>query len=127
MEKPLTDNFRLSEFACKCGCGALSTAFQRACKRAGKVDFHFHDLRHFCASYLINNGTPLFTVSKYLGHRSVKTTEIYAHLNDENLEGAGETFTEGTGKAVAPSLTFSNPSPNLKLINKEFFIIPHII
>jgi integrase len=77
-----------------CNPKAISTAFRRACERAGKIGFHFHDLRHFCASYLINNGTPLFTVSKYLGHRSVKTTEIYAHLNDENLEGAGDAFTD---------------------------------
>ena len=67
------------------------------------VGFHFHDLRHFAGSHLINNGTPLFTVSKFLGHRSVKTTEIYTHINDENLEGAGEAFEKNDGDKLVTS------------------------
>ena len=70
----------------------ITQAFRRACKKAGKVGFHFHDLRHFCASHLINNGMPIFKVSKFLGHRSVKTTEIYTHITDESLEEIGGAF-----------------------------------
>ena len=93
-----------------CNPKAISTAFRRACERAGKIGFHFHNLRHFCASYLVNNGIPLFSVSKYLGHRSVKTTEIYAYLNDENLEGAGDSFTDSDGDKLVTSgfLRFQN-------------------
>ena len=75
-----------------CNPRAISTAFRRACKRAGKVGFHFHDLRHFAGSHLINNGMPIFKVSKFLGHRSVKTTEIYTHITDESLEEIGGAF-----------------------------------
>ena len=51
-----------------------------------------------------------FTVSKYLGHRSVKTTEIYAHLNDENLEDAGDSFTDNDGDKLVTSgfLSYQN-------------------
>jgi site-specific recombinase XerD len=43
----------------------------------------FHALRHTYASLQLTFGADIFTVSKMLGHKDVKTTEIYAHLIDE--------------------------------------------
>lgn len=40
----------------------------------------FHSLRHTFATQLIKNGSQLITVSRLLGHSSIKTTEIYAHV-----------------------------------------------
>ena len=57
----------------------LKNGFVRAARRAG-INAHFHDLRHSCASLLINMGTPLEVIRDILGHTSVKTTERYAHL-----------------------------------------------
>jgi integrase len=57
----------------------LKTGFGRARKKAG-IDVNFHDLRHSCASLLINFGTPLEVIRDILGHTTVKTTERYAHL-----------------------------------------------
>ncbi len=42
--------------------------------------------RHSFASQLVNSNVPLYTVSKLLGHTSIKTTEKYAHANIENLK-----------------------------------------
>lgn len=39
-----------------------------------------HDLRHTCASWLINDGWTLAEVGAHLGHTSPQTTQIYAHL-----------------------------------------------
>jgi len=47
--------------------------------------FSFHSLRHTFASYLVMRGTSLYKVSKLLGHSSLKTTEVYAHLAPETL------------------------------------------
>lgn len=41
-----------------------------------------HDLRHTCASWLIQSGRPLPAVQAQLGHESIKTTsDIYGHLD----------------------------------------------
>jgi integrase len=49
-----------------------------------------HDLRHSFASFAVANGATLFMVSKLLGHKQVRTTEIYAHLADDPLLAAAD-------------------------------------
>lgn len=58
----------------------LKRSFRTACMRAGITDFHIHDLRHTCAAWLVTGGAPLAAVRDLLGHQSITTTEIYAHL-----------------------------------------------
>ena len=53
-------------------------------KTAG-VEKHvtFHMSRHTCATLLLYYGTDLYTVSKILGHTSIKTTQVDAKVADE--------------------------------------------
>ena len=50
-----------------------------------KINKHitFHCFRHTYATLQLSNGTDLFTLSKMLGHKDVKTTQIYAKVMDE--------------------------------------------
>lgn len=62
--------------------------FDRACEASGLTDFHFHDLRHTFASWLIMRGVALATVSNLLGHSSPTMTLRYAHLSPKHLTSA---------------------------------------
>ena len=52
----------------------------------------FHTLRHTFASWLVQNGTPLYTVGELLGHSSLEMTKRYSHLAPEVLKAAAQSF-----------------------------------
>jgi integrase len=62
----------------------IETRWRKIRKAAALTDFHFHDLRHSCASFLAQNGSNLMQIGAQLGHRSLNVTLRYAHL----VEGA---------------------------------------
>lgn len=56
-------------------------AYQLRLERAGLPRFRFHDLRHACATLLLEEGEELGVISKMLGHANLATTaDVYAHL-----------------------------------------------
>lgn len=73
--------------------GDIKHSFTSACRRAGINDFRIHDLRHTCAAWLVQAGVPLDRVRDLLGHTSIATTEIYAHLAPENVREAVNVLT----------------------------------
>lgn len=48
----------------------------------------FHCARHTHATLLLANGTDIYTVSKLLGHREVRITQVYAKVMDESKRKA---------------------------------------
>jgi integrase len=75
-------------------------AFERACEAAAMTDFHFHDLRHTFASWLVMKGVPLATVSTLLGHTSPTMTLRYTHLSPKHLTSAVRVLDFGTRSPV---------------------------
>lgn len=50
----------------------------------------FHNFRHTFATLQLANGTDIYTVSKMLGHRDLKTTQIYAKVVDQAKREAAD-------------------------------------
>jgi len=49
----------------------------------------FHTLRHTFASWLVQAGTPIYTVANLMGHSTISMTQRYAHLSpDGNRDAA---------------------------------------
>ena len=44
-----------------------------------------HLIRHTTATNMLDSGTPIHLVSKYLGHESLETTKIYTEINQEDV------------------------------------------
>jgi integrase len=64
----------------------ISHKFKKFVKKAGlNPQLSFHCLRHSFASWLIQKGVPIFTVSKLLTHSDMRVTQIYSHLSEQNL------------------------------------------
>ncbi len=58
-------------------------------KAAGiRKNVTFHTARHSCAVMLLTLGADIYTVSKILGHRSVRATQVYAKIIDRKKDDA---------------------------------------
>ncbi len=58
----------------------LNYLWKKARSKAKLDDFHWHDLRHSCASYLAQHGATLMQIGHVLGPKSPSMTARYSHL-----------------------------------------------
>jgi integrase len=63
----------------------LDAAFKRAVKRAGLIDFHFHDLRHTAITAMAEKLPNLIELSAVTGHKSLSMLKRYYHPNIADL------------------------------------------
>lgn len=75
------------------GCALTPPVVERPLKKVCTELFpnrklHFHSLRHTYGSFLCEAGVPLQEIQRIMGHSSVKVTEIYARLRNNNFSNA---------------------------------------
>lgn len=66
--------------------GTLNKILQNLCEKANvKREICLHSLRHSIATHLLQKGMPIEQIAKFLGHRTIRATQIYTHIV-ENLK-----------------------------------------
>ena len=65
----------------------VQAIFEQACEKAkiGK-EVGVHSLSHSFATYLLESGVDLSYIQELLEHKSSKTTEIYTHVSNKDIE-----------------------------------------
>jgi len=74
----------------------VTNSFQRVVDRLGlnegvtdtRQKVVFHTCRHTFASWLAIQGTPLYTIAKLMGHKSISMSERYSHLSPDHKRDA---------------------------------------
>lgn len=71
------------------GCNASVNAMLKKIFAKAKIEdggkFTFHTSRHTFASLLLQQGVPITSVQKMLGHQKLSTTQIYGEVNKETI------------------------------------------
>ena len=62
---------------------------------AGVANRDLKSLRHTFATYCVTIGIPLRMIQKYLMHKSIKTTEIYAAASEDAIVIGNKKLSEG--------------------------------
>ena len=62
-----------------------------ACRAALDASLYSsHKLRHTAATLMLQNGVDVRTLQEVLGHENLNTTQIYTHVDNENLRSAAK-------------------------------------
>ncbi|MCK9240376.1 site-specific integrase, partial [Desulfocurvus sp.] len=87
---------RISDYVFPSSTGAyfhsLDNTWKRIRAKAGLQDIRMHDVRHTFATNVVAHGESLYHLQSLLGHKTGQMTQRYAHLRDEKLRKAANSF-----------------------------------
>lgn len=88
-----TDYIFVDEFGAPINYSTPTALFSKIRKKEGLRDQRLHDLRHYHATVLLEEGVPFHVVAKRLGHRDASVTmNTYAHVTSHQEENASLIF-----------------------------------
>jgi integrase/recombinase XerD len=74
------------QFGAQYSIRSVQVVFKNAMKKVGiNKTIGIHGLRHSYATHLLEAGTDMIFIQKLLGHKNIKTTEIYAKVSNKIL------------------------------------------
>ena len=79
----------------------LARYFDQAVQRAGLHDLLWHDLRHTCATRMVERGVSIVVVKEILGHSDIRVTDRYSHASKAKLFDAVFTLDHDTADDTA--------------------------
>jgi integrase len=68
---------------------AVWRMIRRTAKSLGLPHIHPHDFRHWRATQMLQEGVPIDQVQRFLNHRSIRTTQLYAKTAEQQVDEAG--------------------------------------
>jgi len=68
---------------------AVWRMIRRTAKALGLSHIHPHDFRHWRATQMLSEGVPIDQVQRFLNHRSIRTTQLYAKTAERQVDEAG--------------------------------------
>ena len=66
-------------------CKGFISSRLKACGSQLGVKVHPHRLRHTCATQLLNAGCRIISIQRFLGHKRLNTTLVYARVHDQTV------------------------------------------
>jgi site-specific recombinase XerD len=81
-------------------------AWMRSKQGITDAEYVIHSLRHTFASRLVQRGVPLYVVKELMGHESIESTMIYAHLAPENYRAAISVLEAVPQTVTQPALVY---------------------
>ncbi len=96
--RPKSDYVFTTKSGRKISARNLQRAFDKVCAKAAIEDLVFHDPRHTFGTWLAQNGVDIYTIARYMGHKSLESTKRYLHHNAESLKAAIGTIEKMTEK-----------------------------
>lgn len=94
--KQNTNLFFINRFGRKVTTQSVELLLQRKCNELNfKKHITPHKLRHSYATHMLQGGADLRSIQEMLGHSDIQTTEIYTHVQNQQMFSAYEKFHPG--------------------------------